>query len=223
MRIAHITALLLSSLQCVTADVIFSNFGSSDVFDMNTGLTVADSSGYDLKTSLSFVPTVDFQLSQIDFVTSLLDAGDQNQVTLTLSNADADGNPGTVIEVFSFSGQMGILGSVTAPPLILNAISGLSPVLRSDTTYWLTAESSPDVTVVWNQNILTPNDIGTMAKFQSSSWVTQSVTRGTFRISGKPVTITPLAMRRTPEAPVFYRPRFEPTRPLLTLMRRNTR
>lgn len=187
-----VTVLLpLFCLQSVWADVVFTNFGPSDTFDNNTGLTVADSSGTVLKTSLSFTPTGSFQLTQIDFVTSLLDGGGQNQVTVTLSSSDADGNPGTAIEVFSFSGQMGVLGSASYPPLVLNAISGINPVLQSGTTYWITAESSPDVTVVWNQNVLSPNDVGIMAQFQSSAWTNQSVTRGVFRVIGNPVTITP--------------------------------
>jgi hypothetical protein len=186
-----LTVLLpLIFVQSVYADIVFTNFGPSDTFDNNTGLTVADSSGTDLKTSLSFTPAGSFQLAQIDFVTSLLDGGDQNQVTLTLSSADADGNPGATIEVFSFSGQMGVLGAASYPPQVLNAVSALNPVLQSGLTYWITAQSSPDVTVVWNQNVMSPNDVGNMAQYQSGAWTTQSVTRGAFRVSGKPVTIS---------------------------------
>jgi hypothetical protein len=191
MRKSIAILLPLFCLQSLSADVIFTNFGPADSFDNNTGLTVADNSGNDLKTSLSFTPTSDFQLTEIDFVTSLLDGGDQNQVTLTLSSADADGNPGTAIETFSFSGQMGILGSVSYAPQVLSAFSALNPVLTQGTTYWLTAESSPDTTVVWNQNSLAPNDVGNMAQYVSNTWTTQSVTRGVFRILGNLVTVTP--------------------------------
>ncbi len=184
-KLAVLAPLLI--LPSLRADAVFSNFGTSDIFDNNTGLTVADSSGNNLKTSLSFTPAETFQLTQIDFVTTLLDAGDQNQVTLTLSSAGADGFPGSKIEIFSFSGQMGVLGSLSSPPLILNAISGINPVLQAGVTYWLTAESSPDVTVVWNQNILSPNDVGTMVQLQSGVWVTQPVTRGAFRVFGIPL------------------------------------
>ena len=195
MRTLQKLSLFLFAACHLNADVIFNNFGTSDSFDLNTGLTVADSSGANLKTSLSFTPTVDFQLAQIDFVTSLLNAGDQNQVTITLSSTDSDGNPGAAIEVFSFSGQMGVLGSVVSPPVLLSAISGINPVLRSGTTYWITAESSPDVTVVWNQNTLSPNDVGTMAQYQSPSWTTQPVTRGAFRVLGTPVTVPSAVLR----------------------------
>lgn len=221
MRTIFITLLPLLFLQTAHADVIFTNFGLSDTFDTNTGLTVADSSGNDLKTSLSFTPTGSFQLSQIDFVTSLLDGGDQNQVTLTLSSSDANGNPGTSIEVFSFSGQMGVLGSASYPPMMLSAISAINPVLQRGVTYWITAESSPDVTVVWNQNTLSPNDVGAMAQYQSSMWSTQSVTRGVLRIQGNPVTITP-----PPSAPSVVRLRI-PSAPtaayLIAFSRRETK
>jgi hypothetical protein len=222
-----VTALLpLFFLQSVYADVVFTNFGLSDTFDNNTGLTVADSSGTDLKTSLSFTPVGSFQLTQIDFVTSLLDGGDQNQVTLTLSAADANGNPGASIEVFSFSGQMGVLGSASYPPLVLNAVSAINPVLQDGTVYWLTAESSPDVTVVWNQNILSPNDVGNMAQFQSSAWATQSVTRGAFRVLGNPVTVSPAQSAAPSAAPSVVRVRTPPvpsSSHLLIVSRRETK
>lgn len=169
------------SLSIAKADIIFSNFSAgSPSFDTNTGITLNDSGGNDLKTSLSFVPSATYRLTQLDLVTSLASVSETNLLDLTISS-DSGGNPGAVLETFTFNGSMGVLGT---NPSILTATSVLNPFLVNGSTYWITAEAAPNARVVWNFNNQSPNDTGLVDQFSGGSWSSRSLTRGVFDVQG---------------------------------------
>lgn len=173
----------LLSFCTLKADTFFSNFSSfSPNYDINTGTSLNDGSGNDLQRSFSFSSQSSFHLLEIDFVASMFDSGQPNQVTLTLSS-DTNGHPGTAIESFSFTGDMGVFGTV-AP--VLNGVSVLNPLLVAGQTYWLTAEAPNGANIIWNFNNLSPNDSGVQDEFVGGQWLSSSATRGVFDIVGTP-------------------------------------
>ncbi len=95
---------------------------------------------------------------------------------------DAGGQPGTLIEGWSFVGEMGIDAK------ILVGDSALHGVLTPGTPYWLVA-STPDASTwaEWPKSL--PAVLGTHArKLGSDDWeVYSNITQGAFRINGTPV------------------------------------
>src|SRR5271166_2821404 len=89
------------------ADIIYTDFGSGQSFDQDAGEFVSQS--VDLRPSLAFTSAAAESLTEVDFVTSIGQIGDVNQVTVSLSS-DNGGQPGMVMASQEFSNAMGLLG-----------------------------------------------------------------------------------------------------------------
>ena len=123
------------------ADIIYSDFGPGESFDQDAGDVVSQS--VDLRPSLAFTSAVALQLTEVDFVTSIGELGDVNQVTVSFS-ADDGGHPGTVLASQEFDNAMGILGGEAndppAPPTIISWILSTPEDLLAGDTYWVTLD-----------------------------------------------------------------------------------
>lgn len=105
-----------------------------------------------------------------------------NQVELWLMS-DAGGAPGSIIESFSFTGAMGVLGQMNPP---LTAVSVLRPELQAGTQYWLIASApAADTDAAWNLN--NQGATGPLAfRWSGGAWGITSDTQGAFRIQDIP-------------------------------------
>lgn len=101
---------------------------------------------------------------------------------------DAGGMPGTLIEGWSFVGQLKI------DPQILMGVSSLHPVLDPGTPYWLVA-SAPDSSTWADWLKSSPEVLGVHARRlgAAGAWeVYSNITQGAFRINATCVEISPV-------------------------------
>jgi hypothetical protein len=166
------------------AGIIYSDFGPGESFDQDAGDVVSQS--VDLSPSLSFISGVAQQLTEVDFVTSIGEIGDVNQVTVTLSSDDGEGHPSTVLASQEFTNAMGILGGEDnlppAPPTVISWILSTPEDLLAGDTYWITLDGPAPGDVTWNYN----NQLQSgYSEFESGEWVTNTNTLGAIQILGE--------------------------------------
>lgn len=182
MRLTAILVTVLLAIGNATAapTVLFDTFGPGNTYNTAVGWTIGIS-GLDYDQGDQFVigAAVPYSLDQIELAMGLVSGTNQLDVWLM---SDAAGQPGAIIEAFSFSGVMGPFGSAN-PPLAANSV--LRPILYPGTPYWLIASApAADTWAAWNQNSIGAN--GTHADRQGlGSWsIGSGTTLGAFRVSG---------------------------------------
>ena len=165
------------------ASIIYSDFGPGESFDQDAGGVVSQS--VDLSPSLSFISGVAQELTEVDFVTSIGEIGDLNQVTVSLSPDDG-GHPGTVLASQDFTNAMGILGARGTTRRIRRwSFPGtIHPGRPARGRYLLDhpqwARAPGDVT--WNYN----NQLQSgYSEFESGRWTTTDSTLGAIQILGE--------------------------------------
>lgn len=170
------------SAMLLQADIIYTNFGSGDSFDMDAGVVVSQST--DLRPSFAFTPAANLVLTEVDFVTSIGETSDLNQVTISLS-ADGGGQPGRVLASQEFDNAMGILGGETDLPPdgpgILSWLPSGTLHLLAGATYWITFDGPAPGDVTWNYNNTLQSGY---SEFVSNAWQTTNGTLGAIQISG---------------------------------------
>jgi hypothetical protein len=183
-----VLALLAGGAGQIKAEVIFSNFGPGDSYDLNHGATIGLAGGTYIDTAVTFTPIGNsFTLDRIELAVGLANPAGQGfgpnllDVALTTS---VGGFPGSVLEMFHFVDAMGPFTSWNAP---LIADSALHPLLSEGTQYWLVASApDPGTTAAWNWN--TTGDLGAHAqRVNGGSWFFVTPSRGAFRVSGTAV------------------------------------
>jgi len=175
-----VTVLLAIGSASAAPTVLFDTFGPGNTYNTAVGWTIGIS-GLDYDQGDQFVigAAVPYSLDQIELAMGLVSGTNQLDVWLM---SDAAGQPGAIIEAFSFSGVMGPFGSAN-PPLAANSV--LRPILYPGTPYWLIASApAADTWAAWNQNSIGAN--GTHADRQGlGSWsIGSDTTLGAFRVSG---------------------------------------
>ena len=137
------------------------------------------SSGFDQGDQFVIGAATPHYLDKIELAVGLVSGTNQLDVWLM---SDAAGQPGAIIETFSFNGAMGAFGNAN-PPLAANSV--LRPVLLPGTPYWLIAHApASDTWAAWNLNSLIVS--GTHAERQGlGPWsVDAEETLGALRITG---------------------------------------
>jgi len=176
--------LVLTSHVSAAPTVLFDTFGPADTYTTNVGWTIGFSgSEFDTASQLfSIVPATPHYLDRIELAVGIVDGTNQLDVWLM---SDAAGEPGSIIEAFSFTDAMGPFGSANPP---LSADSVLHPVLNPGTPYWLVA-SAPvsDTWAAWN--LSSPTVTGTTAyRIGLGPWILSPAdTLGAFRLTGSPI------------------------------------
>jgi hypothetical protein len=182
-RTSIAVALAASPAILLQAAVIYSDFGSGESFDQDAGAVVSQSA--DLSPSLAFTSAVAQELTEVDFVTSIGEIGDLNQVTVSLSS-DGGGQPGTVLASQEFTNAMGVLGGEgndpPDPPVVISWILSTPADLLAGDTYWITLDGPAPGDVTWNYN----NQLQSgYSVFESGSWMTTTDTLGAIQILGE--------------------------------------
>jgi hypothetical protein len=158
---------------------IYSNFLNDDSNTNGFASGAGDAlSGY--SPSLSFTPSANAVLQEVDFAASLNGTdGSTWGVTVTLTH-NTPGYLSNVIASQSFSNQTGIEGSTLNPPGIIAWDPATEIDLVAGSTYWLTLSSS-DASVVWNDNETLQADYD-QTSGSNTTWVPTTNTQGAIAI-----------------------------------------
>lgn len=176
-----ITILLIVGSASAAPTVLFDTFGPGDTYSEGFGYTIGIYALGHVDQGNQFVigAATPHYLDKIELAMALVYGTNQLDVWLM---SDIAGEPGAVIETFSFTDAMGPFGSAN-PPLAANSV--LHPILYPGTPYWLIA-SAPvaDTSAAWN--ISSPAVNGTLvARYNLGSWeIHPDNPLGAFRITG---------------------------------------
>jgi hypothetical protein len=175
-----VTVLLTIGSASAAPTVLFNTFGPGDTYNIGVGYTIGVA-GFEYDQGDQFVigAATPHYLDKIELAVGRVAGTNQLDVWLM---SDAAGQPGAIIEAFSFIGAMGPFGSAN-PPLAANSV--LRPLLLPGTPYWLIA-SAPvgDTWAAWN--VSSPAVNGAHAERQGlGPWtVSPNTELGAFRITG---------------------------------------
>lgn len=171
------------------AVVIYDNFGLGDTYDQNAGATLSTGLplGVDWDQGSAFALEsvgMDYYLDTIDVAVGLVTGS--NELDLWLMT-DSAGEPGSIIESFHFSDEMGSFGDLN-PPLTANSL--LNPLLEVGEQYWLIASvPGPNTWAAWNYN--STGDVGLRAyRSDLGTWGVDEVTTNAFRVTGTSVPVS---------------------------------
>jgi len=183
-------AVLLCACGQASAAVVFNTFGSGNSYDVTAGLAIGLVPGVGNFTQgdrFSFTGSYGYYLDTIELAASLIDGTNQLNVSLM---TDAAGQPGAVIESFSFTDQMGGINS--SNPLLAGT-SVLRPLLTPATNYWLIASAPDDTLAAWNESL--PSVTGVFAwRIGAGAWTVADSSLSAFRINGTPAVPVPGAL-----------------------------
>ena len=175
--------LLLLAVPC-HAGPIFGTLGPGDTYSTVSGYTI--DINWDQGNKFSFTGSSSYFLDTIELTVSLVRGTNEFDIWLM---SDAAGEPGAIIEPFTFVDAMGPFGQDN-PLLVGNSV--LRPILNPGTDYWLIASApNSDTWAAWNYS--SPEVDGTRASRQGTgSWNgTTDTGMAAFRISGTPVSVVP--------------------------------
>jgi len=180
-------AVVFAGMAGAQAAVIYDNFGPGDTYITWHGWTVGLGTSYDYDAGESFVPTETYTLDTIELAMWL--ASGTNELDVWLMS-DSGGFPGTVIEAFSFVGEMESPASSISHILLGN--SALHPVLEAGTQYWLVASApESDTYAAWNMSLsdegLHVRRDGTDPWVNVDTSIRDDFTKAAFRITGTAV------------------------------------
>ena len=178
--LATFVLLALGSAQARAGVVLFDNFGPGDSSQTNVGYTISTATsltGVDVTSGMSFTPSVTAPLGSIFAAIGLISG--TNQVTLDLMS-DSGGSPGTILESFNASNQMGPFGS-SNPPIMVT--STLHPVLQMGQQYWLVAFAHDSTWAAWNDNNTGDSGPVTQSNDNGLTYNVFSGARGAFEVT----------------------------------------
>lgn|GEM_PF-1805930 len=191
-RIAHLAAaVLFLAVGRAGADMIFSTFGSSgDSYDRDSGWGIGHSQIGDFARAARFTVTgpQSYSLSLIELA-AFLNSG-YNQLDVALMS-DAGNKPGTILESFSFVGQMGtqpLSLNQKNPVLVGTSASDPHPLLVAGTSYWLAASVPDGTSAAWSWAEPTVSGGSASMTNVDPSWTVIHSALPAFRISGEPYT-----------------------------------
>jgi hypothetical protein len=164
------------------AGPIYSTLDSGDTYDISNGWIVGTCSDIDVGNLFSFTGPKSYTLDTIEVAVSLESGPNVLDVWLM---SDAGGQPGTLIEAFSFTDEMGPTGQNNS---LLIGNSVLNPVLNPGTDYWIVV-SVPNTTTEATWMNSSPAVSGTVAEKQGiGPWtISPNEILGALRVSGTPV------------------------------------
>ncbi len=186
--VARIVSMAIALVVCAeaVAEPLFSTFELLDDYSTLGGWAIGWPDGnFDQGDRFSFPGTQSYSLASVELALALQEGANAVDVWLM---TDAGGQPGTILESFSFIGVMKPFDGMLVPPLV--GYSTSHPILEPDTYYWLIA-SAPDDTATsaaWYFN--SADMVGAHATRQlDGPWCLVDDTLGAFRINGTPYAV----------------------------------
>lgn len=173
-----------------SADVLYSNFGAGDTYDLEYGWTLSYGGplgGDAFEDAVAFTITGgDFYFDSAEVAVNLFFGPDLVHFNL---HADDGGTPGTILGSTSASGV--VTPGTLAPPMMASFDGDI--ILKDGQTYWLALRSDEtDAWLSWAYNVV--DDFGLRAwQVNNGPWNSVMGTpgtdseRGVFRINGTPV------------------------------------
>jgi hypothetical protein len=189
-------SLLLSALPLGASTLLASNFGPGETYAISTGDAWATGDGGDSGNAVGFTDPNSsyYTLSQIvvadNFFTPSADGGIYNDLNVGLWQSSTDNlNGATELETWAVT--TGTLQTAMLFPLT----SVLNPVIDPTQFYFITENVTPDptpgantATWGWQQNSLTPAQMGYFSNFNGGGWFVETGTTPVFSVSGDLVT-----------------------------------
>jgi len=179
-----VTVLLIISSASAAPTVLFNTFGPGDTYNTGLGWVIGVFESIRFEQGDQFVIGVatPHYLDTIELAVGLVSGKNELDVWLM---SDIAGEPGAIIEAFSFNGAMGIFDPVY-PPLAANSV--LRPVLYPGTPYWLVASApAADTYAVWNLSSPVVNGTHALRRDLGPWFVDDPMPLGAFRITGSPI------------------------------------
>jgi hypothetical protein len=175
-----VVATVLITSGGVRADVIYSNLGPGDSYDIGTAWIVGLGFPIHHVAEPFRVTGKTYRLDAIEVPIGLV-IGD-NEFFLFLMT-DENGRPGEVIEAFHIVGEMGP-NWADDPPIRVESTD--RPFLRQGVRYWVAATATVETFATWNLN--STGDFGMHAQRKDDGpWTTKRAKRAAFRVSGTPI------------------------------------
>jgi hypothetical protein len=190
-----VATLLLAVPTMARADIIFSNFGPGQTYDVNNGNPIGnglDGSGNNYAQAVSFIAPANYTVTSVSVaLAGFGTSGTNDDPLFGTFNADNGDSPGTVLA--STTAPPGILGPLgNNNPLVV--VNGASIPIVAGERYWITiSDTNGNGSVAWNLNITgDTNDTGTSTD-GGMTWFSPSFqTPGAFEVDGTlATTVTP--------------------------------
>lgn len=173
------------------AAVVFSTLGPGDTYDTSAVVVVGNTPGLgNMSQANQFAITTPYgyYLDSVEVAAALVEGTNQLNVAVM---TDASGQPGSVVDSFSFTDQM--LDYNTTSGSILIGTSALRPVLNAGANYWLVVSAPDTTTAAWYES--SPTVTGGYAfRIDSGTWSVSTSGLQAFRINGTPVVPAPGAL-----------------------------
>jgi len=168
----------------VSADVIYSNFGSGDSYDGSIGRSVTGPaySGNEYDPAVPFTPGVipegGYFLDSVIIALDHIQGSNQVDVIVTDDNG---GLPGTILDQTTITAP-------TDPAVVTATFAGTTP-LTSGQQYWVWLSGHDDEWTAWYYNNTSDSGLRALAVNLSTggSWTSDTNTRTVFRVEGTPV------------------------------------
>jgi hypothetical protein len=164
------------SVQFVQANIIYSNFGSGDLYNPTGSLYVRVLSETQSQfESVRFTPTQDVYIDSIDFAAHY-NSGDSTGLNARISAGNPVNSP---IYTYNFP-------SIPSSHTIITAPVDVNYIFEAGTAYWFTLWTD-DIgnSFSWHQNVI--GEIGVMVAVNGPFLWFVSTTTPVFRVNGTPV------------------------------------
>jgi hypothetical protein len=173
------------------ADAIFSNLGTSPIYDISEGNIVGnDFVGDNLAEGSTFTPLSPKTFASLSLALSCNLDSCPDAYTVSLNSDSGFDSPGTVIE--SFLGAGNSLGqlNVNNPLSVFNSV--LMPSLSVGTQYWVVVSSDLNNSITWNFNSTGDSSDQAISTDGGATWFSpSSLTPGAYEVDGVATSATP--------------------------------
>jgi hypothetical protein len=164
MRLACLIALSIAAAGLASADVLFSNLGPGDSYNVGSGPVINE----DQWIAADFVASASGSLTSIRIPLSSVSPVDAINLVIQLRGPGPDPN-GTLLESWELPPT-----EITPFPgsSLETLISTLNPTLVGGTSYWLRAQVTPlGENYLWNLNVIGDLFSGAVSTNQGATWV----------------------------------------------------
>ena len=190
--VAHAGLILLLLPAVSSADIIFTNFGPGQTYNLSVGnIAGNDFVGDNLAEGDTFAPTASARFGSISIALSCEVASCPDPFTVDLTADSGADSPGALLESFTDSGLLlGPLG-VYNPPITFTATGG--PItLAAGTQYWLTLSTDLSNSIAWSLNTTGDTSDEAISQDGGATYFSPSgLTPGAYQINSATTAVAP--------------------------------